>query len=254
MLTDEARKKYIALFGREPKVSPTDPAFMDILQNEIFGEVFSTGVLSDQERERLTVIALSCLQTLPQLKAHLQSALHIGVDPVVLKESIYVLAPYIGYPKTLNAIGVCNEVFQEKGISVTGLEGETIPYEKREEEGKKIQVPYYGEEVKEVFSSLPEPFSTFVPHLLSAVGFGDFETRKILSSRQLEMTTLIALVSISASAQIKPHIHGALLAGNSMKEITASIVQVLPYVGFPAALSALLQVVQYSDENTEAYR
>lgn len=252
-LTKQAFETYKELFGSEPKKSLTDQQFMEILQNEIFGEVFSTGVISARERERITVICLACLQTLPQLRAHLNGALNTGNSPEVIRETIYALAPYIGYPRTLNAIGVMNEVFQERGI--TSLkEGTVIPYESREEEGRKIQVPLYGDEVKEVFAKLPGEFSTFVPHLLSAVGFGDFGTRGILSEKQLEMTSLIALVATNSSTQLKPHIAGAIKAGNTVEEVTASIVQALPYVGFPSALSALVLITKIDEGSTEAYR
>lgn len=252
-LTQEAYETYKELFGSEPKTSLTDQQFMEILQNEIFGEVFSTGVISAQERERITVICLACMQTLPQLKSHLNGALNTGNPPEVIRETIYALAPYIGYPRTLNAIGVMNEVFKDRGITDV-KEGTVIPYETREEEGRKLQVPLYGDEVKEVFAKLPGEFSTFVPHLLSAVGFGDFGTRGILTEKQFEMTSLIALVATNAAAQLKPHISGAVKAGNTVEEVTASIVQALPYVGFPSALSALVLITKMDEGSSEAYR
>ena len=55
--------------------------------------------------------------------------------------------------------------------------------------------------------------------------------------------------------QLKPHIAGAIKAGNTLEEITAAIVQVLPYIGFPPALSALVKVLQYNENaSNEAYR
>jgi len=62
------------------------------------------------------------------------------------------------------------------------------------------------------------------------------------------------LVSIGASQQLKPHIAGALKAGNTLEEITAAVVQTLPYIGFPYALSALVLIANYEEGNTEAYR
>ena len=55
---------------------------------------------------------------------------------------------------------------------------------------------------------------------------------------------LMVLVCIGADMQLKPHIAGAIKAGNTLEEITAAIVQVLPYIGFPPALSALVKVLQ----------
>ena len=73
-----ADQKYEALFAAERTASPTDPEFMNILQNFIFGEVFYTGELDDKTRELITVVSLTTLQTLPQLKSHIAAALNTG--------------------------------------------------------------------------------------------------------------------------------------------------------------------------------
>ena len=179
-LTPQARETFTRLFGAEPQPHPTDPELFDILQNEIFDEAFSTGVLTDVERELLTVTALTAMQTLPQLQAHVGAALNIGASPLQLRETIYQCAPYIGFPKTLNAIDIANGVFEAHGISLplenAGTVDATDP-NAREQAGAAIQTPLYGNEVKEVFSALPEPFDEFVPHLLTSSAFGDFATR-----------------------------------------------------------------------------
>jgi len=52
-----------------------DKDFMNILQKYIFGEVFTIGDLDIKTRELLTVTSLTVMQTLPQLKAHINGAL-----------------------------------------------------------------------------------------------------------------------------------------------------------------------------------
>ena len=254
-LTEKAKETLKTLFGMEPAAHPTDPELYEILQNEIFDEVFSTGVITEKKRELITVVVLSCLQTLPQLKSHTNGALNAGNSALEIREAIYQCAPYIGYPRTLNAIATANEVFTERGIALPLESAGTVEYDKREEEGAKIQIPRYGDEVKQVFSALPGTFGTFVPHLLTAVGFGDFATRGVLSDADKELFALVGLVAIGASTQIKPHIAGAVKAGNTLEEVTAAIVQALPYTGFPAALSALMLVAKYDEGgSSEAYR
>ena len=49
----------------------TDPEFMQILQNYIFGDVCYTGSLDNRMRELVTITVLAAVQALPQLKAHL---------------------------------------------------------------------------------------------------------------------------------------------------------------------------------------
>ena len=114
---DIADKNLETLFNMSLKNNKgADKDFMDILQKYIFGEVFETGELDIKTRELLTVTTLTALQTLPQLKAHINGALNAGNTPIEIREAIYQCAPFIGFPKTLNAIAVFNEVIKERGL------------------------------------------------------------------------------------------------------------------------------------------
>ena len=113
------KQNYHTLFGGEALTGQgTDPEMMDILQKFIFGEVFQTGNLTLKQREMITCITLATMQTLPQLKTHAEAALNVGVTPEELREVMYLTAPFIGFPKMLNAVGTVNEVFKERGISL----------------------------------------------------------------------------------------------------------------------------------------
>lgn len=254
-LTPQARETFIRLFGAEPQPHATDPELYEILQNEIFGEVFAGGVLTDVERELLTVAALAAMQTLPQLAAHVGGALNVGASPLQVRETIYQCAPYIGFPKTLNAVTTANEVFEARGVTLPLEDTGTVAYEERERAGAAIQVPLYGDEVAQVFAALPEPFGELVPHLLTAGAFGDFSTRGGLDPAMRELVSLVAIAAIGAATQLRPHVAGAIKAGSSRQKVAATLVHVLPYIGGPYALSGLLLVAQY-DENasSEAYR
>ena len=105
---ERSREKFKQLIDEGGSAAKaTDPDFEDILNRFVFGEVFYQGNLDDKMRELITLVVLATSQTLPQLKPHVSAALNVGVTPVEIKEAIYQCAPYIGFPKTLNAI---NEV------------------------------------------------------------------------------------------------------------------------------------------------
>lgn len=113
--TEACRQNYRALFGGEALTEQgTDPEMTDIMQKFIFGEVFQTGSLSLKQREMITCITLATMQTLPQLKVHAGAALNTGVTPEELREVIYLTAPFIGFPKMLNAMYAVNETFRER--------------------------------------------------------------------------------------------------------------------------------------------
>lgn len=48
-----------------------------------------------------------------QLKGHIQGNINVGNDKSVLLTVITQLLPYIGYPRTLNALACLNEIVPE---------------------------------------------------------------------------------------------------------------------------------------------
>ncbi len=239
--TDICKKNYKILFGGEA-LDPNgdDPEMLAILQKYIFGEIFTVGKLDIKTRELITVTSLAVQQTLPQLKAHINGALNAGVTPIELREAIYQLAPFIGFPKTLNALGVLNEVFKERGIETPLKSTVTVNEEERYQKGFEIQNPLYGDEIKKSMEGLPEDMGADVARFLTEVCFGDFYTREGLDLKTRELLMLSALVTTGNNAvTLQSHIKGNLKAGNSEEMITAAIIQCLPYVGFPNTISAL---------------
>ena len=166
--TDICKKNYRILFNGEA-LTPTgdDPEMMAILQKYIFGEIFTVGELDIKTREMLTVTSLAVQQTLPQLKAHINGALNAGATPVELREAIYQLAPFIGFPKTLNALSVLNEVFKERGIDTPLKSTATVKEEERYEKGLEIQNPLYGDEIKVAMEGLPADMGADVSRFLT---------------------------------------------------------------------------------------
>ena len=238
--TDICKENYKTLFKGEALTNEgNDPEMMNILQKYIFGEVFTVGKLDMKTREMITVVSLTTQQTLPQLKSHIHAALNVGVTPIELREAIYQCAPFIGFPKTLNALNILNEVFKERGIKTPLKSTATVKEQERYEKGFAIQNPIYGSEIKESMSGLPDNMGEDVSIFLTEVCFGDFYTREGLDLKTRELLVISLLVTTGNTSVLKSHIKGSLKIGNSKETITAAIIQCLPYVGFPNTLAAL---------------
>lgn len=216
-----------------------DPEMMAILQKYIFGEVFTVGELTIKQREMITVTSLTVQQTLPQLKAHLNAALNVGVTPIELREIIYQCAPFIGFPKTLNGLSVLNEVLKDRGEQLPLKTCGTVQENERYTKGFAIQNPIYSDEIEKLLSGLPKNMGHDVSRFLTEFCFGDFYTRKGLDIKTRELLIISILVTTGDTNTLKSHIKGNLKVGNTKEEITASIIQCLPYVGFPNTISAL---------------
>ena len=219
----------------------TDPEFMQILQGFIFGDVCYTGSLDNRMRELVTITALTVLSTLPQLKAHVQAGLNAGCTPVEIREAVYQCAPFIGFPKTLNAIGAMNEVFTEAGIKLPlPKQGTLSSDEERYEKGLEIQAPVYGTEIKDRYTYLPGDFAQAVPRYLTELGFGDFNSRTGLDGKTRELLTVVLLAAMGgAEVQVKSHVYGALKVGNTKEEVVCALVHASGYMGVPRLFNAL---------------
>jgi alkylhydroperoxidase/carboxymuconolactone decarboxylase family protein YurZ len=115
---EQSKQKYAELFGNtDVSASGTDPDFADILNHFVYGDVYYHGSLNDKQRELVTLVVLAANHTLTQLRVHVGAALNVGLTPVEVKEAIYHCAPYIGFPKTLDALDQANKVFAQ-GVPV----------------------------------------------------------------------------------------------------------------------------------------
>ena len=221
----------------------TDGGFMHILQGYIFGDVCYTGSLDNRMRELVTVTVLTTLSTLPQLKAHVQASLNAGCTPVEIREAVYQCAPFIGFPRTLNAIGAMNEVFEENGIQLPLPSQKTLTGESEDERYRKgldIQNPLYGTEIADRYTWLPGDFAQAVPRFLTELCFGDFDTRSGLDGKTRELLTVVLLAALGgAEAQVKSHVEGALKTGNTREEVVCALVHASGYMGIPRLFNAL---------------
>lgn len=238
--TEICKQNYRRLFNGEALTDAgNDPEMMKMLQKYIFGEVFAVGSLDIKTREMLTVVSLSAQQALPQLKAHANAALNVGVTPIELRETVYLCAPFVGFPKTLNALGVINEVFAERGIKLPLESQGKTDEEERFAAGSAIQQPLYGNEIKEALAGLPGNMGEDAARFLTEFCFGDIYTRGGLDVKTRELLAIGILVTTGNMQTLQSHIVGSIRAGNSPETVTAAIIQCMPYVGFPNALNAL---------------
>jgi len=108
-----------SIFGeRIEKMYEQSPAnqihIQKYLSANCFGDYYTRNGLDIKTRE---LLAFSMILSLggcePQLKGHIQGNLNVGNDKETLLSVVTQLLPYVGYPRTLNAIRCINEVVPE---------------------------------------------------------------------------------------------------------------------------------------------
>lgn len=109
-----------ALFGAEiiDKMYAEAPANQIHIQRYLSANCFGDHVvrngLDAKTRELLTLSMLLSLGGCePQLKGHIRANVNVGNDKQTMLSVVTQLLPYVGYPRTLNAIRCINEVLPE---------------------------------------------------------------------------------------------------------------------------------------------
>ena len=85
----------------------------DYLSANCFGDYYTRNYLDLKTRELLTFVMLISLGGCEsQVKSHIQGNLNMGNTCEFLIETVTQLIPYIGYPRSLNALNCINEVIK----------------------------------------------------------------------------------------------------------------------------------------------
>ena len=108
-----------AIFGemidKMYKESPEDQIHIQkYLSANCFGDYYTRNGLDIKTRELLTLSMLIALGgTESQMKGHIQGNVNVGNDKKTQLSLMTQLLPYVGYPRTLNAIKCLNEIIPE---------------------------------------------------------------------------------------------------------------------------------------------
>jgi 4-carboxymuconolactone decarboxylase len=109
------------LFGdegvaRAQRWARLDPGLVDFLMESVWGTILSRPGLDRRTRELLTLASLTSLGHLAEIEMHVNGALNVGVSREEIVECIVQMAVYAGMPACLNALGVAEKVFEERGL------------------------------------------------------------------------------------------------------------------------------------------
>lgn len=113
---DDGLAKQVELFGESMAKRQTDGSALRRninrwLADNCFGDYYTRNGLNDQEREMITfcfILAQGGCEN--QLRGHTAGNLGVGNDKEKLYSIVEQCMPYIGYPRSLNAMNVIDEV------------------------------------------------------------------------------------------------------------------------------------------------
>lgn len=242
---EKAEENLNKLFKKTSFNKEFDPEYSEILQNFVFGEVYEIAKLDDSTKELVIITALTTIQTFPQLRSHIRAALNIKTNPIWIREAIYQCTPYIGFPRTINAINVMNEVFLENGINLplpSQKTSESVRYE--EEFTDKFLIAGSN-----VYSTLEKHYEDIIPDLKTELEFEEFLSRGGLEGKTRFLLALSCLITMGHDDEsIRRYTNYCFRLDVTKEEILSVLVLLCPYVGFPKIIASIQDIRDFLEE------
>ena len=113
---DKGLEVQVGIFGEHitkmrENAAPDFAHFNDDLAEFCFGDTYTRGTLNLKIREMITMAAIATLGGCePQLKGHIAGNKSVGNTRAQVIGVLTAIHPYIGFPRTLNALACINEV------------------------------------------------------------------------------------------------------------------------------------------------
>jgi 4-carboxymuconolactone decarboxylase len=240
------RKTLAAIEGSEqPSIvdalKDVAPGLADLAIDFVYGEIYSRGGLSMQQRQLVTVAALAAMGGAePQLKFHIAGALNVGCSPTEIVESMIHLVVYAGFPAALNGTAAAKAVFDLRDVEAPNDEADISSAESRYIKGWECLQEVVGQLGEQVISSMNR-VSPDLGCFIIEFAFGCIYTRPGLNLFSRELITVAVLVAIgSAAPPLKVHMNGFLNVGGTPTQLVEIVIHMAAYAGFPRAINGAL--------------
>lgn len=225
-----------------PGTDQLAPDLKRIIDECLFGSIWTRPGLTPQQRSICTMSALMALGQLPLLRRHIERGLNLGLTPDQVVEVFIQLTFYVGVPAAETALRITKDVFEDWGIDFTP----TLVYdtnqspEELNQKGVEVHRAHMGDIT--VFENADDPDSEEMQleTLINEYHWGAIYTRPHLDDKSRTLCALAAMTVMGRyDRQIRRRIQGALRVGLSQAEIMEVFIQVMLYGGYFTTRTAM---------------
>jgi 4-carboxymuconolactone decarboxylase len=218
-----------------PAIDELAPDLRRIVDEALFGSIWTRPGLSQQHRCICTISALTALGQLPLLKRHIERGLNVGLTPDQIVEILIQLTFYVGVPAVGIGLEVAKEVFAERGIQFTP----TLVYDAQQDvselyhTGVQVHQEHIGEITVPETSSDPDSEEMQLERLINQYHWGAIYTRPHLDAKSRAMCALsVMTVKGPYDRQIRRRIEGAFRVGMTAAEVMEIFIHLTLYGGY----------------------
>lgn len=204
-----------------------------------YGDVLSRPGLELPLRQLCTVaMLLADGSAQPQLKYHMAGFLNVGGEPRALVELMFVSVAILGFPPTINAVGLLRTVFAERQLAFAPIEPTADDGTGRGRSGIETLRRLTGGDAQAYFDGFAKA-SPDLARLSVEYAFGEVLSRDGLDMKAKSLV-IVAMLSAAGNrtSALRLHLLGALAQGVAREELIEVLIQLSVYRGFPAALNA----------------
>ena len=225
--------------GSAPGAWELAPDLERILGEALFGTIWQRPALSPAQREMITLSSLIVLQRENQLRRHLSNALNVGLTPEQIVELIIHDTWYGGAPAGLNALSICQSVFEEQGVDYTParIHDANESPDDLFRRGDEFRRRYMGTQ-----PSRPAPPTAAERELGRITGeyyWGATWTRPGLDLPSRCICTMTCLATLGREGPLRSHIRAALNIGFTPDQVIEVFGHMTLYSGIPFARGAM---------------
>jgi 4-carboxymuconolactone decarboxylase len=181
------------------------------------------------------------------LRLHVAGALGCGATMAEVIEVLIQISVYAGFPAALNAFGVARDVFENppessKADAVTLSDApQSEKNAVRRERGLAALAATSSASGEAVVRSFDD-IAPDIGRMILEHSYGDIFHRPGISAKTRELTACAALASrgtVTTETPLRVHINAALTTGATPVEVIETLLNVLPYSGYPGLQQAM---------------
>ena len=224
-----------------PGIDQLAPDLKRIIDEALFGSIWTRPGLEPKRRTICTISALMALGQLPLLKRHIERGLNAGLTPDQVVEVFIQLTFYVGVPAVETAMRITKEIFEEQGIRFipTLLYDTKKDVDRLYEEGEAAHRLHMGDTFP-YQTGQPDSQEMELDRLITEYHWGAIYTRPHLDAKDRALCALSAMTVLGQyDRQIRNRIEGALRVGMSPSEIMEVFIQVMLYGGYFTTRTAM---------------
>ena len=223
-----------------PGVDQLAPDLKRIIDEALFGTIWTRPGLDLKQRCIATISALMTQGELNLLRRHIVRALNVGLTPNQVVEIFFQSTFYIGVPAVESGLRLTKDIFEEMGIEFEpALEYD--PNQHADELfalGQEMHRRHMGS-TSDTGMGADSPEAQ-LERIIDEYNWGAIYSRSLLNDKERAIISLAALTSMGVyDAQMRRRIRGAIGVGMTPDEVMEIFIHLSMYGGYVNARTAM---------------